>query len=218
MLYNQVDSISALIESWTKLAEQIGQRMPNWPLLQQLLVFAKGLDGVEVLDAQKEIIEVQRQLLQNPDPVPTLLSGITQLLRDELNKLDHEYAESHKMGMARLESDPNWQRLEPEQRHSLLSKNILLERARPVVNVQSASDILATLNRVSLDAFKDRLAAMNSRFDTAARGASEIFEPKAQTIQVPCRTIKTEVELDAWVIETKELLTEALKNGPIVIR
>jgi hypothetical protein len=84
--------------------------------------------------------------------------------------------------------------------------------------VQSASDVLATLNKISLDAFKDRLAAMSSRFDAAARSASEIFEPKAQTIQVPCRTIKTEVELDAWVSETQELLKVALKNGPIVIR
>jgi hypothetical protein len=218
MLYNQVDSISALIESWTKLAEQIEKRMPNWYLLQQLLIFAKGLDSVEVLDAQKEIIEIQRQLLQEPDPVPTLLSCITQLLRDELNKLDHEYAESHKMGMARLESDPNWQRLEPEQRHSFLSKNTLLERARPVVNVQSASDVLVTLNKTSLDAFRDKLAAMSSRFDAAARSASETFEPQAQTIRVPYRTIKTEVELDDWLEETKTQLSEALKKGPIVIR
>jgi hypothetical protein len=74
------------------------------------------------------------------------------------------------------------------------------------------------LNKVSLDAFKDKLAAMPSRFDAAARGASEIFEPQAQIIQVPYRTIKTEVELETWISETQELLKAALKNGPIVIR
>ena len=61
-------------------------------------------------------IEQQRQLLEEPDLVAPLIANLTQLLRDELNKLDSEYDTCHKKGMQRLAVDSNW-RLEPEQRN-----------------------------------------------------------------------------------------------------
>jgi len=78
--------------------------------------------------------------------------------------------------------------------------------------------VLTTLDNCALSMFGDRVAAMPARFDNVASGAAELCEPQAQFIQVPRRTLKTDEEIDAWVIEVKQQLKAALQNGPIVIR
>ena len=47
------------------------------------------------------------------DPVTPLVASLTQLLRDELNRLHGDYQTRHKNGMARLDADTNWQQLGP---------------------------------------------------------------------------------------------------------
>jgi hypothetical protein len=217
LLYNQAETISILFDNWTTLTEQIERRISNWFLLKKLAAHVQNLPDIEIFEAQIKTIEDQRQLLNEPDPVQPLLTSITQLLRDELNNLDGEYAKSHAQGMEWLEKDSAWQRLEPEQRHEILKKNILLERVKPLVKVQSAEDVLSTLNDITISSFRDRLAAMPSRFEAAVNAAAVLFEPQTQIIQVPRGTIRTEAELDAWLLKTKTRLAEAMKNGPIMI-
>ncbi|MBL3593011.1 MAG: BREX system P-loop protein BrxC [Synergistaceae bacterium] len=217
-LYNRRDELGGSIDSWTDLAERIAERWPNWAVLKRLMAHASGLQDLDAILAQVKTIEHQRQLLEEPDPVAPLIAGLTQLLRDELNKLNDEYASRHAEGLKRLADDSNWQQLEPEQRDQLMSAQFLHESARPKVEVQSTSDVLITLDNCALSMFADRVAAMPSRFDNVASNAAELCEPKAQFIQVPRRTLKTDEEIDAWLDEVKEQLKVALKEGPVVIR
>ena len=217
-LYNRRDELSASIDNWSNLAEFIAKRWPNWTVMKRLMAHASGLQDVEVILAQLKIIEQQRQLLETPDLVAPMIANLTQLLRDELNKLDNEYGSRHEQGMKRLTEDSNWQQLEPEQRNQLLAEQRLTISDRPKVAVQSTTDVLATLDNCDLSMFADRVAAMPARFDNVARDAAELCEPQAQFIQVPRRTLKTDEEIDAWVNEVKQQLKAALQNGPIVIR
>ena len=217
-LYNRRDELGSSIDSWTDLAKSIANRWPNWTVLNRLKDHASGLQDVEVILAQVKIIEQQRQLLEEPDLVAPLIANLTQLLRDELNKLDDKYASGHKQGMQRLADDENWQRLEPEQRNQLLVEQYLTNSDRPKVEVQSASDVLNTLGKCALPMFSDRVAALPARFDSVASGAAQLCEPQAQFIQVPRRTLKTDEEIDAWVDDVKQQLKAALQKGPIVIR
>ena len=217
-LYNRREELGGNIDSWTDLAERIAKRWPNWSVLKRLMAHASELQDAEVILAQVKTIEQQRQLLEEPDLVGPLIANLTQLLRDELNKLDGEYASRHAEGLKRLADDSNWQQLEPEQRYQLMSAQFLHESARPKVEVQSTSDVLTTLDNCALSMFADRVAAMPVRFDNVASGAAELCEPQAQFIQVPRRTLKTDEEIDAWVDDVKQQLKAALQNGPIVIR
>lgn len=217
-LYNRRDELASSIDNWTDLAECIAKRWPNWTVLKRLMAHASGLQDAEVILAQVKTIEQQRQLLEEPDLVAPLIANLTQLLRDELNKLDVEYASRHAEGLKRLADDSNWQQLESEQRYQLMSAQFLHESARPKVEVQSTSDVLTTLDNCALSMFGDRVAAMPARFDNVASGAAELCEPQAQFIQVPRRTLKTDEEIDAWVDDVKQQLKAALQNGPIVIR
>lgn len=217
-LYNRRDELGSSIECWTDLAEHIAKRWPNWSVLKRLMAHASGLQDFDAILAQVETIEQQRQLLEEPDLVGPLIANLTQLLRDELNKLDGDYASRHAEGLKRLADDSHWEQLEPEQRYQLMSAQFLHESARPAVAVQSTSDVLTTLDNCALSMFADRVAAMPARFDNVATGAAELCEPQAQFIQMPRRTLKTEEEIDAWVDDVKQQLKAALQNGPIVIR
>lgn len=217
-LYNRREELANCIDIWTDTAQRIDKRWPNWLILKRLTAHASGIQDAGVILAQVKTIEQQRQLLEEPDLVMPLVTNLTQLLRDELNRLDNDYASLHKEGLKRLDKDSNWQMLEPEQRYQLMSAQFLQESARPKVEVQSTRDVLTTLDNCVLSMFVDRVAALPARFDNVASGAAEMCEPQAQFIQMPRRTLKTEEEIDAWINDVNQQLRAALQNGPIVIR
>ena len=175
------------------------------------------LDGVDVIEAQIKSIEEYRSLLHDPDPIQPLLSNTTALLREELNNLNKAYSESWQTCMDIIEQNDSWQQLEQEQKQEILNKNILLSDAKPEVHVESSSAILETLERTNLNSFKDRLAALPARMNTALQSAAAILEPKAQVMRVPNRTIRNEAELEKWLDETKEQIMIKLKDGPVII-
>ncbi|HOS29006.1 MAG TPA: BREX system P-loop protein BrxC [Deltaproteobacteria bacterium] len=217
-LYNRREEIGSAIDTWTDLASRVEQRWPSWITLKRLVKHAAGLKDVDVIQAQVGHIVQQRLLLEDPDPIGPLVSSLTQLLRDELNRLDQEYQSRHEQGMERLKADANWHQLEPEQKYQLLSEQSLHEAARPKVDVQSTGDILATLDNVSLAMFSDRVAALPARFDNVVVAAAELLEPEAQIVQVPKRMLKTEQDIDTWMDEVREQLKAALSKGPVVIK
>jgi len=217
-IYNSRDELTAAIDSWTELSEHIDKRWPSWTTLKRLAGYTNGIQDAEVILSQVSHIERERQLLEVPDPIAPLIANLTQLLRDELNRLDKEYQGGHEQGMARLKADENWQKLEPEQRNSLLASQKLTLADQPKVALGSTDEILQTLAQTNLSMFADRVAAMPGRFDRVALAAAELCVPEAQLISVPRRTIKTEADIDAWVTEVKQRLTTALQNGPIILQ
>ena len=72
---------------------------------------------------QANHIEEKRLLLEEQNLIEPLLANTTQLLRDELNRLNNEYNKDHEAGMARLSEDNNWKKLTPEQRNTLLAES-----------------------------------------------------------------------------------------------
>jgi hypothetical protein len=216
-LYNRRDELSQCIDVWTELAERIGKRWPNWIILKRLMAHAASLQDAEVLLAQVNTIEQQRQLLDEPDQTVPLGANLTQLLRDELNRLDTEYKTRHHQGMQKLAEDDNWQQLEPEQRNALLAEQRLTQADMPVVKVASTDDVLSTLGLLQLTAFKDRVDALNARFNEVLIAAAELLEPQAQFISLPSRTIRTEEDIEMWLEDAKQSIQKALELGPVII-
>lgn len=211
--------LTSKIKDWGDLGNRIAKRWSNWNELSRLMAHASGsIQDFDAFSAQVSTIEQQRQLLEDPDPIAPLIANLTQLLRDELNKLDNEYAARHEEGLTRLNDDANWQELEQEQRYDLMSSQSLHNSARPEVEVSSTSDVLATLDRCSLSMFADRVDAIPGRFDRVMDSAAEMCEPKVQFVSVSRRIMKTDAEIDAWAEEVTEQLKEALTVGPVSVR
>ena len=217
-LYNQREELGNSINAWKGLSERIGNRWPNWEILKRLTDHATGLLDTDAILAQVNTIEQQRQLLEDPDPVTPLIANLTQLLRDELNKLNRKYDTCHKRGMQSLGDDGNWRQLEQKQRNQLLSEQRLISSHRPTVAVQSTDDVLKTLDRYSLSRFTDCVAALPGRFGHVAIAAAKWCEPKIQFVDVPHRTLKTAKEIDAWAEEAKSRLKAALSKGPVSVK
>jgi len=217
-LYNRREELIECIDNWTSLAQRIQQRLPDWMVLKPLVNHAAGLGDADVFRAQVKTIEQQRQLLADPDPIAPLITSLTQSLREALNKLNQAYQTRHDQGMKRLDTDGNWQELEPEQRNQLLSEQKLTLADQPKVTVQSTEEVLNTLDQCSLAGFADQVAALSSRFDNVAVSAAELCEPEIQFVSVPRRTLKTEGEIDAWSEEVKDQLKTALGKGPISVK
>lgn len=216
-LYNQRDDLSSAIDAWTDLADRIEKRLPSWNTLKRLLAQVNGLSGADVLVVQVTHIEQQRQLLEAPDLITPLVASLTQLLREELNCLHTDYQARHQKGMTRLDADSNWQQLEPEQRNSLLATQKLKLADAPKVQLANTEEVLITLDRLSLSSFTDRVAAIDSRFDAVLVSAAELMEPKAQFVKLPSRTIKTDEDIEAWLLDAKQTIAQALKKGPVIL-
>ena len=216
-LYNRREELTSSIADWADLAKRIDNRGSRWNTLKRLAPHASKLQGFDTIEAQVNVIEQQRQLLDDPDPVEPLITDLTQLLRDELNKRNSEYSARHDQGMRSLAADSNWQQLTPDQKNVLLSKQQLTISDRPKVEVQSTDEVLDTLGRFNLSGFADRVAALSARFDNVTGGAAELCEPRIQFMRLPRRTLKTDDEIDAWVEDVKGRLKAALNKGPVSI-
>ncbi|MDA3895902.1 MAG: BREX system P-loop protein BrxC [Desulfobacteraceae bacterium] len=217
-IYTQRDEFFRAIDQWKDLADRIEKRLPAWETLKALLTQARELKDGDVYSAQVAKVEEQRLLLSDPDPVSPLILNVTQTLRDALNDLDAQYQKNHENGMNRLREDDNWKQLEPEQRNHLLSEQMLTEKTKPEINVQTTNDVLVTLRKFPLPMLIDRVAAMSSRFDKVIEAAAVLMEPEVKFVKVPRRTLKTDDDIDAWIKETGQLLRSALNQGPIAIK
>jgi hypothetical protein len=217
-LYNQKDELTESIKSWKSLAERIETRMPHWLTLKRLLHHAKGLHDAELYQAQFRTIEDQRQLLDDPDPVTPLVNNLSQLLRDELNRIQQWLEQEWSKGDASLDNDPNWAKLEPEERYDLRTKQHLIEASKPEIQVQDTQAVLQTVDKVNISSLRDRITALPARFASVRQEAAKLCEPKAQFIQVPGRTLKTEADIQAWLDEVQEVLRQAIAKGPVVVQ
>ncbi len=214
-IYNQRDILAEQISAWQERAGKIESRWKPWGTLKQLAQHAANMDDTAAIRVQVDVMEDSRQLLADPDPVPGLAQNLAQALRDQLNQHAQGYAAQHKAGMARLQSDVNWDKLEPEQRNALLAKQKLTLADAPRIKVQTIDDVLATLHAHPLTGLSDHIAAMAGRFTQVIEEAGLLCEPKLQFVNLPHPTLHTEAEVDAWVAEASTQLKSALANGPV---
>lgn len=218
LLYEQRDDVAAAIETWTARAEAIQRRLPAWHTLQKLIAHAGNVVATQPLLEQAQHIRDQRQLLREPDPVTPLVQQLTQILRDELNRLMVRYKNIYAEGMQRLAADENWQILDETVRNALLAEYQLDETAQPIVQVGSVDEVLDTLDRMSLEMFATRIDALPARFEDVAAGAAKQLEPKVQFVQIPKRTLRTKDDLEQWLLDVRKRLDAKLDKGPVSIR
>lgn len=214
-LYNQRETLEADIRDWQARAETIQARWKPWTRLKQLAQHAAALEHTAALRAQVQAIEDSRQLLAEPDPVPTLSQALTQALREQLKQADSAYAAQHAAGLNVLKAEPHWAALEPEQRNQLLAAQKLTLADAPQIKLQSVDDVLDSLQAYPLLGLADRVAAMPGRFAQILEDAALLCEPKVQFVELGKPTLQTAAEVDAWAAEAADKLKASLARGPV---
>lgn len=216
-LYNRRDELTEAIDEWSNLAGRIESRYSHWEILKRILNHASDVPDADVLMAQTKIIEDQRQLLEEPDLIVPLVAKLTQLLRDELNKIKRSFDENWEAGGERLRNDSNFQQLEQEQRHDLRLSQQLVDSAKPSIEVENTAVVLKSLNANSISALRDRVAAMPSRFDKVMFEAAKLLEPEVEEVSLPSRMLKTDEDIQKWLKEAEEVLQAKIKRGPVIV-
>lgn len=217
-LYNRRDELSESIKEWTDLAERIESRWPSWEAFQKLLGHIRDIEEIEEIQKQGEAIEKRRLLLSEPDPILPLVKSLEDELRASLTTLHRRYTETFDRLRNELESDPNWMSLDEEQHSSILEQcGIKREESTYVLEVGTRDDLLQTLSQHPIHVWEDRIEALKGRFARARELAAKVLEPETQMINISCRILKSEEEIEKWGEEVKEQLKVALQKGPVMI-
>lgn len=214
-IHDKKAELDGWIAAWKKAADGIAKRFPAWQCLLEFRNFGSGMPDAKSWTESIEAITRNRTLLNDPDPVPPITHKMTQVLREELAKLQRDVMAAFEAGERRLAQSEVWQRLNAEQRKDLAARCAL--SPLPAMPVGSESELLAALRSNSLSERRNLLDAIPQRFTRALEEATRLLEPKAVRVTLPSVTIKSEAELDAWLDNAREQIAEKLKNGPVIL-
>lgn len=214
-LYEERDALTNNLAEWTKTAKAIQDRIARWDRLGLLARHAIGLPEADDARQQAQTIESERQLLADPDPVAPLCDKLTQVLREKLTAHHARYQQLHQEGMAGLQQSDAWPKLTDSQRQSILDQHGLT--TVPGVKVGTEAEVVASLEAMSLEMWQARCDALPQRFQQAQRDAAKLIEPKVVYVTLPSATIHSAEDLEKWINNVREEITQKLKDGPVGI-
>jgi hypothetical protein len=88
---------------------------------------------------------------------------------------------------------------------------------KPEIKPADANALLIQLQKVSLDAWDTKIAALSSQFQSALDDAIQLSAPQASTFSLPRKTITNQADKEAYIAELKTELEELLKNSSSII-
>ena len=90
--------------------------------------------------------------------------------------------------MAALKSADSWKKLDDTQRVDILTGVGLTKTTKGAVG--NEDEVLASLNRLSLEAWATQTAALRPQFAEARKQADKLQEPKTQHLKVGSGTLR----------------------------
>ena len=207
--------IEKWIDQWTAIKERAEKRMPNWNMLERLLTHADTLPVVAEVKPEVEAIRSGRSLLEDTDHISPLRAKVATALRaavtDQFNTLHKAWNE----GIQILQANAMWTSLGDAVRNKILDQVGLRTPIEP--SIRKDEDLLSELDRQSLAARADAVAAVPERIARALEEAARMIKPRAQRFSLRSTTLETEEEVKNWLVEQERKLLEAIKQGPVII-
>ena len=78
-------------------------------------------------------------------------------------------------------------------------------------------EVLESLDRISLDGWRMRTAALSKQFADARAEADRLVEPKIRHVKLESATLRTPEDVKAWTETTERELLEQVQHGPVAI-
>jgi len=214
-ILNRHDELLKNIEDWAKARDLAEKRLPVYKHLLSLVNHAEGLDAAKEAQPQIEAISANRSLLDSADPVPDLAKTLADALRAALVEAEKRYSEIFEEESARLEAAESWQKIEQAECDRILKSLNIVKVSKGATGTEQ--EVLDSLGRISLDAWRTKAAALPQLFADARIQADKLVEPKTHHVKLGSTTLRTPEEVKAWVEKTEQELLEQLKQGPVVV-
>jgi len=219
-VYEQRERLAADFAAWSEWATAIQAREPRWTLLNELLARSAGLDPAvaDGFRADAEAIRANRALLDDPDPVRSLLDRLATALRLRLRELHDALEADRAENTEALVAMPEWQRVSDDAKDTVLRDTGLLPLHLPEVGTDEL--LRDALTAMPLSAWADRRDAIPGRIAAAREKILKLLTPAAVRVTLPSTTLRTHEDIDRWVAAVGKLLKEKMGTGtdtPVIV-
>lgn len=214
-LYEARNDLNALMSEWGTRGGRRTGRERAWSRLQRALRHADGLPEAESVRTEADAVREQRTLLDDRDPLDGLDARLFDALREALTEARAAYEEAFEREREALEADDAWQALDDTKQGFILGRYGI--EGVPDVDVSTPDAILRTLDEMSLATWRDRTAALPTRFKNALADAARESEPETRTVRLRSATLRSKDDVEAWLTEARERLLAEVEQGPIVL-
>ena len=214
-ILNRHDELVNNIKDWTEAGDSTGKRMPTYERLLLLARHAEGLDASKVVRPQIDAIAANRSLLDATDPLPDLAKALAGALRSALAQAEKHYAEIYDEEWQRLGAVESWQEIDSAD-HDRILKALHIEKISKGTT-GTEQEALDSLERISLEAWRTRTAALPQLFAEARAQADRLVEPKIRHVKLRSPALCTPEDVKVWIETTERDLLEQVEQGPIAI-
>lgn len=209
------DDLYKDLSRWQETAELAQKRRPAFEQLAKLMRHAEGHDFAAEIQPQYQAIIDERSLLAKSDPIQPLSKSLVTKLRKAITQAEADFSKVYKTELSRLQDTECWQKLTEPDREAILS-SVGIRRLEKG-SLGTDLEVLASLDRISLDSWRTSIAALPHQFSEARLKAEKKLEPKVQPVRLSSGTLHTAEDVDAWLDETRRTLHDKLKSGPVVV-
>ena len=209
------DVLAANVDEWTAAGALAGERLPAFGRLESLLRHAESLYVAKEVEPQIEAIVAGRRLLDASDPVPGLARTLVDALRTALVEAESRHHQAYETERQRLEGAESWRTIQPEDRDAILARLRIENASKGAIGTEQ--EVLESVDRISLDDWRTRTAALPQWFADARAEADRLVEPKTRHLKLESVTLRTPQDVKMWTRQTEQRLLEAVGHGPIVI-
>ncbi len=214
-ILNRHDELRRNTKDWAKACESAEKRMLAYKRLLSLALHAEELDAAAEALPQIEAVATNRSLLDAVDPVPDLAKALADALRAALMSAEKHYSENYDLELASLDAAESWQKIDQSNRERILEGLHIAKVSKGSTGTEQ--EVLDSVERVSLDAWRTRTAALSQLFADARIQADKLIEPKIHHVKLASTTLRTSEDVKAWIAKTEQELLEQLNIGPIVV-
>jgi hypothetical protein len=207
--------LESRIKAWTHARDLAAKRVPSWEVVEHLLRHAADLPEIKPHLDQIEAIRTHRLLLEPTDSVAPIRIAIASLLREAVNGAHTAHAAAYALAIEALEANGIWQKVDSTQRGDILNAVGLVAPVKPDVSSDEALGRYLDIRPLRITvAERD---AIPGRVQQAIERAAKLLEPKVQTVTLERSTLRSEEEVDAWLMRQKSKLVDGLKQGPVLV-
>ena len=172
-------------------------------------------DAVKEVQPQIQAIAANRSLLAPPDPVPDLAGKLADALRAALADAEDRHARTYEEEWQRLSSAESWRTIGPEARAGILGRLRIEKASKGATGTEQ--EVLESLERISLDGWRTRTAALPRLFADARAEADRLVEPAVRHVKLTSSTLRSPEDVKDWVEATERELLDRIRHGPVVV-
>ena len=214
-IVEETEDFKAKYNEWKKLSALAAKRLPEWQLITELSHHLAS--DHELLRADIDGIRESRLLFNEPDLVHPLLSRISNELNELLHTIQKQFLATYDKQMEALQANEYFSKLDQPVKYGILGRNQLHHQTE--IKKLEPQALLNHLNKLSLDTWQTKIAALSGQFQSALEEAITLSAPKAEIYSLPKRTLKSEAEIDAYAEEVKTAMKEIIrKAGSIILK